>query len=63
MTTSDMVTYEQLIELGIYPAEQLNRVINIYLISGYKYSEALVMAIYNRTGYTSLIDYVNGEGL
>lgn len=51
MTTNEMITYDQIVELGIATAEELNLARN--LISG-SWTEVMNSVIFIRTGYRSL---------
>ena len=51
MTTNEMIMYDQIVELGIATAEELNLARN--LVSG-SWTEVMNSVIFIRTGYRSL---------
>ena len=58
MTTNEMVMYDQIVELGIATAEELNLARN--LVSG-SWTEVMNSVIFIRTGYRSLEQYFESE--
>lgn len=58
MTTEEMITYDQIVEMGIATAEELNLARN--LVSG-SWEDVLRSVIYIRTGYRSLEQLIEAE--
>lgn len=58
MTTNEMIMYDQIVELGIATAEELNLARN--LVSG-SWTEVMNSVIFIRTGYRSLEQYFESE--
>lgn len=58
MTTEECIYYEQLVELGVATAEELNLARN--LVSG-SWTEVLDSVLYVRTGYRSLYQWLEDE--
>lgn len=60
MTTEEMITYDQIVEMGIATAEEINLV--KCLMSG-TWTEVLNGIIFVRTGYHSMQQYIESEDL
>jgi hypothetical protein len=60
MTTEEMITYDQIVELGIATAEEINLVKS--LMSG-SWTEVLNGIIFVRTGYHSMQQYFEAEDI
>lgn len=58
MTTKEMITYDQIIELNIATAEEINLV--RCCISG-TWTDVFNAIIYARTGYRSIEQYLDSE--
>ena len=58
MTTDEMIKYDQMVELGIATAEELNLARN--LVDG-SWNEVLDRVCYIRTGYRTFEDYIESE--
>ena len=58
MTTEEMITYDQIVEMGIATAEELNLARN--LVCG-SWTEVFNQVVYIRTGYRSFEQYLDAE--
>lgn len=58
MTTEEMITYDQIVEMGIATAEELNLARN--LVCG-SWEDVFRSVIYIRTGYRSLEQLIEAE--
>lgn len=58
MTTEEMVMYDQLVDMGIATAEELNLARN--LVSG-SWEDVLTSVLYIRTGYRSIEQMFEAE--
>lgn len=58
MTTNECILYDQIVELGIATAEEINLVRN--LVAG-EWTEVLNSIVYVRTGYRSLDQMLEAE--
>lgn len=58
MTTEEMITYDQIVELGIATAEELNLAFNL---TNTGWTDTLNKVIFIRTGYRSLEQYIEEE--
>lgn len=62
MTTNEMITFEQMVEYGLYTSESLARYLNYYRLFGYNAKIALQNALYEKTGFWDMVEYINCEG-
>ena len=58
MTTNECIKYDQMVEIGIATAEELNLARN--LVDG-SWNEVLDRVCYVRTGYTTFEQYIEAE--
>ena len=58
MTTEEMIKYDQIIDMGIATADEINLVRNV--LSG-DWNEVLDAIVYARTGYRSLEQMIEDE--
>ena len=58
MTTEEMIMYDQIVELGIATAEEINLAFNV---ADGGWTEILNRIIYCRTGYRSIEQYLEEE--
>ena len=58
MTTNEMITYDQIVEMGIATPEEINLAFNV---SGLGWTEVFSRIIYDRTGFHSIQQMVEAE--
>lgn len=58
MTTNEMITYDQMVEMGIATAEELNLARN--LVAG-TWTDVLNAVVYVRTGYRTFEQWMEAE--
>lgn len=58
MTTDEMITYDQIVEMGIATADEINLV---RCVSNGTWTEILNNIIFARTGYRSIQQMINAE--
>ena len=58
MTTDEMIMYDQIVEMGIATAEEINLVFNI---AGGGWTKVLNDILYIRTGYRSIPQMLEAE--
>ena len=58
MTTEEMIMYDQIVELGIATAEELNLAFNL---TNTGWTDTFNKVIFIRTGYRSLEQYIEEE--
>jgi hypothetical protein len=58
MTTDEMIMYDQIVDMGIATAEEINLVFNI---AGGGWAKVLTDILYVRTGYRSIPQMLEAE--
>jgi hypothetical protein len=59
MTTEEMITYDQIVEMEIATPEEINLAFNV---ANTGWTEVLNRIIYARTGYRSIQQMIDAEG-